>query len=44
MEKNNEKALRTYVAPETEIVKISGDDCFMQDINPGSGEEGGDFI
>ena len=30
MEKNNEKMSRPYVAPETEIVRIGGDDVIMQ--------------
>ena len=30
MEKNNEKDLRTYFQPETEIVMIGGADAVMQ--------------
>ena len=30
MEKNNEKELRVYIQPETEIVKIGGEDFIMQ--------------
>lgn len=43
MEKNIEKELRTYIRPETEIVKIGGDDRIMQTINPGSGKDETDF-
>ena len=43
MEKNNEKDLRVYVAPEAEIVKIGGDSAVMQTIKPGSGTDDSDF-
>lgn len=38
MEKNNEKDLRVYIRPETEIVKIGGEDFIMEGgIEQGSG-------
>ena len=37
METKNEKDLRVYVQPETEIVMIGGDSVIMQDILPASG-------
>ena len=43
MEKNNEKNLRNYTQPETEIVMIGSEIPVMQDITPGSNEEGGNF-
>jgi len=43
MEKNNEKDLRNYTQPETEIVMIGGDSPVMQTIVPGSGAEDTDF-
>lgn len=36
MEKNNEKKFCPYVAPETLVVKIGGDEVIMQGIVPGS--------
>ncbi|MDO4999130.1 MAG: hypothetical protein Q4E27_02650 [Bacteroidales bacterium] len=43
MEKTNEKDPRAYIRPETEIVKIGGDDRIMQTINPGSGKDETEF-
>lgn len=43
MEKNNEKELRTYIRPETEVVKIGGEEVIMQGIAPGSKPESTDF-
>lgn len=43
MEKNNEKVLLAYIRPETEIVKIGGDDRIMQTIDPTSNPGDIDF-